>query len=69
MRRLYRQLLINIAIAVFVFMASLWLHSEISPANLNRYGGLALFYYISHILLSLIFRKYETDNRYNNTTL
>jgi lipopolysaccharide/colanic/teichoic acid biosynthesis glycosyltransferase len=69
MRRLYRQLLINIAIAVFVFMASLWLHSEISPANLERYGGLALFYYGSHLLLSLIFRKYETDKRYNSATL
>ena len=69
MRRLYRQLLINVAIAVAVFLASLWLHSEISPANLHRYAELALFYYGSHILLSLIFRKYETDKRYSNTTL
>ncbi len=69
MRRLYRQLLINIAIAVFVFLASLWLHSEISQANLHRYLGLALFYYGSHILISLIFRKYETYQRYNHSIL
>jgi lipopolysaccharide/colanic/teichoic acid biosynthesis glycosyltransferase len=69
MKRLYRQLFIDIAIAIFVFLASLWVHSEISPANLHRYGGLALFYYGSHLLLSLIFRKYETDRQYNKTTL
>ncbi|MHC1776894.1 MAG: sugar transferase [Lentimicrobium sp.] len=69
MRRLYRQLFFDIAIAIFVFLASLWLHSEISLANIQRYGGLALFYYGSHLLLSLIFRKYETDERYSRTTL
>ncbi len=69
MKRLYRQLFIDIAIAIFVFLASLWIHSEISIANLQRYGGLALFYYGSHLLLSLIFRKYETDRQYNRTTL
>lgn len=69
MKRLYRQLFLNIAIAIFVFLASLWLHSEISLANLHRYGELAAFYYGSHLLLSLIFRKYETTERYNRTTL
>lgn len=69
MRRLYRQLLINILITISVFLVSLWLHSEISKANLHRYGELASFYYGSHILISLIFRKYETSRRYNSTTL
>lgn len=69
MRRLYTQLTIDVALAVAVFLASLSFHSAISAATLSQYGGLALYYYGSHLFISLLFRKYETDVLHSNSTL
>jgi lipopolysaccharide/colanic/teichoic acid biosynthesis glycosyltransferase len=69
MRRLFTQLSIDVALAVVVFLASLSIHSSISEATLSQYGGLALYYYGSHLFISLLFRKYETDVLHSNTTL
>lgn len=69
MRRLFTQLTVDVALAVVVFLASLAFHSSIGAETLSRYGSLALFYYGSHLFISLIFSKYETDELHSNTTL
>jgi len=69
MMRLYRQLLVDVIIAVVVFLTSLQLHSSVSLDNLQRYGALAGIYYGFHLFISLVFSKYETNTSYNSRTL
>lgn len=69
MRRLYKQLLIDIGIACAVFFFSLWLHADLNPEDIRFYGGFALIFYGSHLFISLAYRKYETDTTYSNTEL
>lgn len=69
MKRLYRQLLVDVIIAVVVFLTSLQLHSSVSLDNLQRYGALAGIYYGFHLFISLVFSKYETSTSYNSRTL
>lgn len=69
MKRLYIQLFTNIAICGIVFIVSLAIHSNVSLTTIRIYGGLALFFYGLHLFISLVFRKYETEEIYNTQTL
>ncbi|GAP42379.1 bacterial sugar transferase [Lentimicrobium saccharophilum] len=69
MKRLYRQLLTDIAICSIVFIASLAIHSNVSLSTIRIYGDLALFFYGLHLFISLVFRKYETNETYSTQKL
>ncbi|GAB1403456.1 hypothetical protein MASR1M74_06340 [Lentimicrobium sp.] len=69
MRRLVRQLLMNIVCALGVFFISLDWHSQISVTNIKQYGPLIAGYFFIHFFTSLVYRKYESDHYYTRTQL
>ena len=64
MKRLIRQLSVNIIGALAVFIFSLVWHSSVNTANLERYGPIIGIYFLVHFFTSLLYRKYETDTYY-----
>ena len=65
MKRLLRQLSVDVIIAVVVFLTSLHLHSSLSSENLYKYGPLAVMFYGFHFFISLAFSKYEAYTSYS----
>lgn len=64
MKRLFRQLLLNILGAIAVFFLSLSWHSAISLENIAKYGPIMGVYFLVHFFTSLLYRKYETHTYY-----
>jgi lipopolysaccharide/colanic/teichoic acid biosynthesis glycosyltransferase len=59
MGRLYKQLLINILIALFVYIVSVWLHQGGFMYSFTRFIKPGVIFYTLHIFISLANRKYE----------
>ena len=59
MRRLYNQLLINILIALLVYIVSAWLHQGGFMYSFTRFVKPGVIFYTLHIFISLTNRKYE----------
>lgn len=60
-KRFFASLFIDIAIAIFVFLISLWLNGSLSAEGIAKYGGYGLFYYGLHLFISLANRKYDIE--------
>jgi lipopolysaccharide/colanic/teichoic acid biosynthesis glycosyltransferase len=65
MKRFYRQLTVNILIALLVFVVSLDIHNGNFMDELHTNGLAALIYYGIHFSISLINKKYEDGIRHS----
>ena len=64
MKKFYRQLASDITVAFIVFLLSMWIHPGPLKEEIRVFGTPALCFYIFHILVSLLLRKYERGTRY-----
>ncbi len=69
MKRLYHQLFLNIFIALLAFGLSIKLHNGGFLYDLEQFGFPALLFYGTHILISLLNRKYEYNETYGSRRL
>lgn len=69
MKRFYQQLFFNIFIALLAFGVSIKLHHGGFFYDVGHFGPSALLFYGTHILISLINRKYEHKETYGSRQL
>jgi lipopolysaccharide/colanic/teichoic acid biosynthesis glycosyltransferase len=69
MKRLYQQLFFNVCIALLVFGLSIKLHRGGFFYDIGQFGPPALFFYCTHVLISLFHRKYEYNVIYGSRLL
>ena len=60
MKRFFACFLIDIAIAIIVFLIALAMNGSFNAGGFTKYGGYGLFYYGLHLFLSLAHNKYDT---------
>ena len=65
MKKFYRQLVTNTLLTLFVFLGSLWIHEGHILQEIKLFFIPATFYYGFHILVSILFGKYEYRKRYS----
>ncbi len=65
MKRLYQQLFFDVFIAILAFGLSIKMHHGGYVYDIGQFGPPALAFYLTHIFISLVNRKYEYKVKYS----